>query len=243
MDSMSQLSADLFFHLLSLIDLDDVISLCSVNRKFHTLGLNYDQRWFLVIKQKYGDLYAFHNVYAELSSRLKINYLIYGKLVTWLDPVAQCKLNYHCQKHSLMTNFLARYIWGGDLNEIFEQEADDDLLDDMSLFIYIKKYQRIVEPYQLRSACYIMAAHGNMDGLIKIQELGGDLGDFINQALHRAANLGHLDVVKYLLDNGADINSNFGTALDWAVLNNQRTMCKYLISRGATITEELKRYP
>ena len=246
MDSMSQLSIDLFFHLLSLIDLSDVISLCSVNRKFHTYGITYNQRWFILTKQKYGDLYAFPDVYSEISSKLKVNYVLYSKLVTWLDPVAQCKLNYQNEKYSLMTNFLARYIWGGNLYEILKEEKDHDILDDMYLFLKAQKYpqpNKLPEPHHLRSACYIMAAHGSMDGLIKIQELGGDLGDFINSALHRAANLGHLDVVKYLLDNGADINSEFGTALDWAVLNNQRTMCKYLISRGATITEELKRNP
>ena len=251
MDSMSQLSVDLFFYLLSLIDLDDVVSLCSVNRKFHTYGVTQDQRWFLLTKQKYGDLYAYPDVYAELFCRLlstgKVNYVLYSKLVTWLDPVSQCKLNYHCENHSLMTNFLARYIWGGDeekIDEIFKQEEDHNVLDDMSLFLKARKYpqpNKLPGPHQLRSACYIMASHGSMDGLIKIKDLGGNLGDFKDQALHRAANLGHLDVVKYLLDNGADINSEFGTALTWAVFNNRRTMCKYLVSRGAIITEELKR--
>lgn len=57
-------------------------------------------------------------------------------------------------------------------------------------------------------------------------------------ALHRASNIGHLELACYLVEHGADIDlrSNSGeSALIEAISNNHLKVVKYLVSSGADI--------
>ena len=238
---MEVLSVDLFFHLITYLDLNDVISFCSLNKRFHMYGINYQDRWFILIKNRYGDLYSYPQVYQEISSKLPLrgnNYLIYYKIITWMDPVSQCKLKYNCENHTPMVNFITRYIWGGNIYEIYEQEKDIDELNNMDTLLLIRKYKELnflFKQWMLDEALYTMASNGSVDGIIMMQKLGGNIRHSEDASLHRAANLGYLDVVKYLLDEGADINGLSSTAFAWAFCTNQMSMCRYLLSRGSKI--------
>ncbi|CAK9253192.1 unnamed protein product, partial [Sphagnum jensenii] len=54
--------------------------------------------------------------------------------------------------------------------------------------------------------------------------------------LHRAAEKGHLDVVKYLVEKGADVKAanKYGyTPLHWAASSGKLDIVKYLVEKGA----------
>ena len=69
----------------------------------------------------------------------------------------------------------------------------------------------------------------------------------LETAVHKAAELGKADVVRYLLEQGADvgiIDAINRTAMDWAVLNNHQEVVGLLqcVERGHRAKEANRRY-
>ena len=233
-NNMDTLTIDLFFYLLRFISLDDAVSLCSVSKHFRLYGLSYKKRWEILRKERYGKLYSYPYVLEEISKKLPgLNHLISSRLVRWMDPVSQCILGY--DNDELMVKFLANFILGKDLENIFFYETDDCNLSYMSLFIIIRDKYDITQGH-LDDALYIMAMYGSVDGIIMIRNMGGNINYSEDISFCRAANGGHFDAVKYFLDHGTDIGVRHNQALIWAAMAEKLSMCKYLISKGAKIT-------
>ena len=64
---------------------------------------------------------------------------------------------------------------------------------------------------------------------------GADIHADDDEALIRASEHGHLDVVKYLVQNGANIHAVDDYDLKYASRNGHLDVVKYLVSEGAEV--------
>lgn len=96
MDHMSDLYVDIFFHLIAYLHFDDIITICTLNRKLHSYGIDstYDVRWKVLTNKIYGDVDDYASLLNKLWTKLYLpqntyNYLVYIKLIMSLDHVNQ----------------------------------------------------------------------------------------------------------------------------------------------------------
>ena len=100
---------------------------------------------------------------------------------------------------------------------------------------------------QLKEHAFNLLKQRNFEGLIILVEVLRDTNfeselkesDFStadkNNYLKKAAGLGHLEIVKYLIDSGSNIHLRNNETLRWAVYQEHREIIKHLIENGANI--------
>ena len=250
MIDLSKLPIDIFFHYLTYLSFQDIISLCSCNRKFYNYGINsrYSIRWKFLIDKTYGDIYDYSNLLSQIQDQVRTdlgsehiktehNYLVYTQLINLLDPVSQLMIDY-CQNNSVSWNdkkytkvqkFLALFL----LNK----------RDEIEHWLPGSKYFRFVDimdgksisPHDLGWMVKKLAKQGNVKGLMLLSERGADLHYDSGAALISAVENGRLSAVKFLTEQGADINLNNGLALHIASRDGDLPIVRFLTERGADI--------
>lgn len=75
----------------------------------------------------------------------------------------------------------------------------------------------------------------NIETLKELKQEGVRFTRHMNFLLYRAATLGHLGVVKYLVEQGANIHALDDDALCYASKNGHFDIVKYLVEHGANI--------
>lgn len=83
------------------------------------------------------------------------------------------------------------------------------------------------------------AENGHLDVVKSLVEFGADIHAVNDEALRSSACRGHLDVVKYLVGKGADVDLYGQAALSNAARFNRLEVTQYLISLGIPVPQDL----
>ena len=204
---MEKLSPDLFINQIKYLTFADVISLCQVNRKFHTYCTDpgYSTRWKVLVKNKYGNVLEFEEKLKRIWKKLGLerdtyNYLVYTNLVKTLDPITQLMIYYrqgdmesfdsnkYNNTHRFLTMFLLKNRYG--TVKYLPSKAYQPFIDMLDG----KKIDKNI----LDNMMIEMAKEGHLNGVKYLVEKGADIHAKNDLALELASREGHLEVVKYL---------------------------------------------
>lgn len=248
-DKLSKLSPDLFINQITYLPFNEVIAVCSSNKILHEYCINskYSSRWKLLIDNTFSSVYNYPEKLKQIQTKLNTNgynYLVYTQLIKLLDPVTQAMIYYKqkdmksFEKFTKVQQFLALFLLNErSIIEKYIPEKDDNYEEvefDYSSFIDVLNKKPTTQT-NLDNMIIIMAENGNVRGIIMIKELGGNIHAYNESAFIRAAQKGHLDVVKYLIDNGSDIHIDDDLALVLASQGGHLDLAKYLLGKGANI--------
>lgn len=221
---MDLLNIDLFIHIVSYLNLDDVINLCQTSSKFHKYGINYENHWKFIIDKNYKNVY---NYSKHLKYLGKCNYLIYATLINTFDPISK----------------LMFYYRRGDYKS-FDDRRINMLHKYLSLFL-LGEHTKLK---YYRSGCYANFLEYSIDAMNKLLTLMSNEGSVegVKYAFERGAsndnfNLsescikGYYDTIKYMIKNGADVNWLWDCPTRYAALNGHLKCLKYLVKKGGDI--------
>ena len=211
--SISQLPVDIFIYELTFLPFDQVIGICSSDRKFHHYCSDprYSDRWKRLVENTFGNIYNYSEKLQKIQDKLikegklvqnQYNYLVYTQFVNLLDPVTQLMI-YHKQKdrtrfNDVRFNNFQRVLALFLLNEREELNTYEDIHGAPK---YIDYDPETTSQQDKNEIVRDMATNGNMLGLLWIVSDGGDLYfNSKNVFVVTAAN-GHLDILKYYIDN------------------------------------------
>ncbi len=241
---LSGLPIDLFIQQITYLPFDNVITICTSNKKLHNYCTNskYNSRWKKIIDDTFGGIYNYDNYLKEIRNKLNINddvynYLVYSHLVKVLDLITQLMIYYRQgdmksfddPQFTKVQRFLALFLLGKK-DKMMDYLPNNDYL----LFISMLEGHKIdqdVMNYMLMK----MTEEGSVRGVSLMLSTGANVHDDSDKALRWASGIGHLDVVKYLMEHGADIHADNDFPLRWASQNGHLDVVKYLVEHGADI--------
>ena len=106
---------------------------------------------------------------------------------------------------------------------------------------YLDKAKQIVESWDnitkwdMSNGVMKAAEEGHLPIVKYLHEQGAKIYTSEEWCLRYAAERGHLDVVKYLIEQGADIHADSDCALRWTCYSGQLEVVKYLVEQGANV--------
>ena len=240
MDRLSELPIDIFIKHITYLPRDDVISLCSINKKLYNYCTNYNIQWKALINNTFSSLPNYNKKLIQIWKDLgykedKYDYLIYTELlIELLDPITQGMI-YFKQKdlksfHKLKKEeqYLALFLLGQKdiikeyLPVGYNQPYNDLFIDHLN--------GKKDSPLDLSIMLLEMAGYGSLQGFKYFERLGADIHIFKDYSLIRASRGGHLDIVKHLVEKGANIHTNENEPLYWARSRGHTDVVKYLES-------------
>lgn len=225
---------EIFIKQVTYLPFDDVISLCQTNTTYHNYCINpkYNTNWKLLIDDTFSKIYDYENKLDEIWSDLKVNkntynYLVYTQLIKYLDPITQLMIlyrqndpNFDSNKYKDSQRFLALFLLGD--KTLVKYLPDNsyqifiDLLDGKSL-----------SEADLKLGLVRMIIYGSIKGYKYFENMGVKI-DF---PLSIAANIGYLNLVKYIIEN--NIDTNIDSALQQASNKGNLEIVELLLKEGA----------
>ena len=208
---METLSTDLFFYLIPYVDFDDVIPLCSVNKKFQRYGTQYPDRWKPLIDQTYSFVYNY--------SVENYNYITYGYFIRDVDPVS--RLMIHLRR--------------GNSKVAKKDQALLNLANCLLKRDPIYSNTLSLPLGSLLEGAKQFAKYGNMNGMLQMLAMV-DFPVMITseQGVLTYAREGYADVLQYTFDPSNRWNVQ---ALELACLYGRLKIVKFLVQNHIMISE------
>ena len=251
MDHLSQLSPDLFIQQITYLPFEEVIVLCTSNKTLHSYCTDprYSNKWKRLIDTTFGNIHNYSEILNQIQSDLNpenpsniYNYLVYTQLVKKLDPLTQLMIYYRQKdmksfdKFPRYQQYLALFLLGEKdamMNYFLETEDQEDKTRYLGYIELMDKKpipQRVLDSMTLE-----MIRNGNLQGVIMLEKLGGNIHSNANSGVYEAAMNGYLEVVKYLVRKGARVDALNGAPLSEAVKNGYLEVVKFLVENGANV--------
>ena len=184
LDRLGQMGIDVFIQSITYLPFQDVVSVCSANKKLQSYCNNpkYNKHWRRLIDNTFRNTYNYQNNLIKLWKELNLdpgtgNYRVYTQLVKILDPITQAMI-YHRQK-------------------------------DMDSFDQFTKVQKFLAMFLLNQKDKISEYLPNENYLPFISLLSGDKisQDILNKMLIEMAKEGSLQGINYFVQEGANIHT------------------------------------
>ncbi len=250
-DSLSQLSVDVFIKNITYLPFDNVITICTSNKKLDSYcnDPKYNNRWKKLIDDTFGGIYDYQNKLKEIRSKLNLNegtynYLVYTQLVKLLDTITQLMIYYRQgdmksfeeMEYLSDQRFLALFLLG-EKNKIKNYLPPDKYSTSNRFMPFISMLNGIkMSEKDLINMLEIMISYGNVQGVDYLMKQGANIHVDNDVLLIDASFEGYLEVVKYLIEHGADIHTHNDMALKTA-RDEHPDVVKYLLKHGAIDTD------
>lgn len=245
-DHLSQLPIDLFIQQITYLPFDDVISVCSSNKKLHSYcnDPKYNNKWKSLIDNTFGNIYNYKDKLKEIWDELNLggntyNYLVYTKLVKVLDPITQLMIYYrqgdmssfNGSEYDNTDRFLAMFLM--NRKDLIENYLPYDYFESQAYQPYVAMlYNGKISQDDLNDMLIPMIDAGNIKGIALILSKGADIHHDNDLPLRKAIKNGDLDIVKYLVEHGANIHANNNYPIQLAEHHEHTEIIEYLRKQG-----------